>query len=305
MRTNAESTLVGGRGTGNRPAGSFRSRRARDWGGGSGAQPQELEAAPVTCRWGASSRCFLHPADPRGVTRSRGASARSRRRLSRASRRKSSPEVTLEEDLQRRDLTAPTPWPRVRTVSSSILTADRAGSRGARALLRQRVGGPSSRIRLRVLRVRAGFAARYRRAGVSVSPMRPVQLMQRMTQGGRSEAERASLPERGMAGDRACASRKVAPGSVLRDPARLRVRLAVIFPGDRGASTACHSPRAWHPEIDTGGARHAGAASCRRPARRLRRRAFRRAELMTSARPARRANAGPSHHGHEEGPACR
>ncbi len=210
--------------------------RERDWVV-VGAQPQELERAgylPV----GREFPVFLHP-----QTHEEYALARRERKVApgyRGFTTQSSPEVTLEEDLQRRDLT-------VNAMAESEdgeLVDPYGGQADLAARVLRHVSEAFVEDPVRVLRV-ARFAARYADLGFRVAD-ETVQLMQRMTQAGEvsalvaervwQETERAlgeSRPEVFFETLRACGA------------------LAVIFP-EIEALYGVPQPARWHPEIDTG-----------------------------------------------------
>src|SRR5260370_20372699 len=144
-----------------------------------GAQPQELERAgylPV----GREFPVFLHP-----QTHEEYALARRERKVARGYRgftTQSSPEVTLEEDLQRRDLT-------VNAMAESEdgeLVDPYGGQADLAAGVLRHLSEAFVEDSVRILRV-ARFAARYADLGFRVADETP-QLMQRMTQGGEVSA---------------------------------------------------------------------------------------------------------------------
>jgi len=256
--------------------------RERDWVV-VGAQPQELERAgylPV----GREFPVFLHP-----QTHEEYALARRERKVApgyRGFTTQSSPEVSLEEDLQRRDLT-------INAMAESEdgqLVDPYGGQADLAARVLRHVSEAFVEDPVRVLRV-ARFAARYADLGFRVAD-ETVQLMQRMTEAGEvsalvaervwQETERAlgeSRPEVFFETLRACGA------------------LAVIFP-EIEALYGVPQPARWHPEIDTGvhvmlALRHAarlGASG-----------AVRFAALTHDLGKARTPRERwPSHHGHEE-----
>src|SRR3977135_1754186 len=210
--------------------------RERDWVV-VGAQPQELERAGY---WavGRAFPVFLHP-----QTHEEYALARRERKVApgyRGFTTQSSPEVTLEEDLKRRDLTI-----NAMAESEDGQIGDPYGGQAdlAARVLRH-VSEAFVEDPVRILRV-ARFAARYADLGFRVAD-ETVQLMQRMTQAGEvsalvaervwQETERAlgeSRPEVFFEILRACGA------------------LAVIFP-EIEALYGVPQPARWHPEIDTG-----------------------------------------------------
>jgi tRNA nucleotidyltransferase (CCA-adding enzyme) len=256
--------------------------RERDWVV-VGAQPQELERAGYT-PVGREFPVFLHP-----QTHEEYALARRERKVARGYRgftTQSTPEVTLEEDLQRRDLT-------VNAMAESD-TGELVDPYGGQADLAARVLRHVSEAfvedPVRVLRV-ARFAARYADLGFRIAD-ETVQLMQRMTRGGEvsalvaervwQETERAlgeSRPEVFFETLRACGA------------------LAEIFP-EIEALYGVPQPERWHPEIDTGV--HVMLA-LREAARLGASGAVRFAALTHDLGKARTPRERwPSHHGHEE-----
>src|SRR2546423_6588324 len=148
--------------------------RERDWVV-VGAQPQELERAgylPV----GREFPVFLHP-----QTHEEYALARRERKVApgyRGFTTQSSPEVSLEEDLQRRDLT-------INAMAESEdgeLVDPYGGQADLAARVLRHLSEAFAADPVRVLRV-ARFAARYADLGFRVAG-ETVQLMQRMTQAG-------------------------------------------------------------------------------------------------------------------------
>ncbi|TLY88556.1 MAG: multifunctional CCA addition/repair protein [Gammaproteobacteria bacterium] len=256
--------------------------RERDWVV-VGAQPQELERAgylPV----GREFPVFLHP-----QTHEEYALARRERKVApgyRGFTTQSSPEVTLEEDLQRRDLT-------VNAMAESEdgeLVDPYGGQADLAARVLRHVSEAFVEDPVRILRV-ARFAARYADLGFRVAD-ETVRLMQRMTQAGEvsalvaervwQETERAlgeSRPEVFFETLRACGA------------------LAVIFP-EIEALYGVPQPARWHPEIDTGV--HVMLA-LRQAARLGASGAVRFAALTHDLGKARTPRERwPSHHGHEE-----
>lgn len=210
--------------------------RERDWVV-VGAAPQELERAgylPV----GREFPVFLHP-----ETKEEYALARLERKVApgyRGFTTQFSPDVTLEEDLRRRDLTI-----NAMAESPGGEVIDPFGGRAdleARAL--RHVSEAFVEDPVRILRV-ARFAARYAELGFRVAD-ETMQLMRRMTHAGEvaalvaervwQETERAlgeSRPEVFFETLRGCGA------------------LAVIFP-EIDALFGVPQPPRWHPEIDTG-----------------------------------------------------
>ncbi len=157
--------------------------RERDWVV-VGAQPQELESAgylPV----GREFPVYLHP-----QTHEEYALARRERKIApgyRGFTTQASPEVTLEEDLKRRDLT-------INAMAESEggqIVDPYGGQADLAARMLRHVSEAFVEDPVRILRV-ARFAARYADLGFRVAD-ETVQLMQRMTQAGEVSA---LVPER-------------------------------------------------------------------------------------------------------------
>ena len=248
-----------------------------------GALPQELERAgyrPV----GREFPVFLHP-----DTHEEYALARLERKVGpgyRGFTTQFSPEVTLEEDLKRRDL----------TVNAMAEEADGSviDPYGGRADLEARVLRHVSDAFIedpvRILRV-ARFAARYASLGFRVAD-ETLALMKRMT----ADGEVAALvPERvWQETERALGESRP---DVYFEVLRACGALAVIFP-EIDALYGVPQPPRWHPEVDTGvhvmlalryAADHAAPATVRFAALTH--------DLGKARTPRER---WPSHHGHEE-----
>jgi tRNA nucleotidyltransferase (CCA-adding enzyme) len=202
-----------------------------------GASPEELERqgfAPV----GREFPVFLHPR-----THEEYALARLERKVApgyRGFTTQFSPDVTLEEDLRRRDLTinamAETP--------SGEIVDPYGGRRDLEERVLRHVSDSFIEDPVRVLRV-ARFAARYADLGFRVAE-ETVALMRRMTESG----ELASLvPERvWQETERALGEpRPEVFFETLRECGALRA----IFP-ELAALYGVPQPPRWHPEVDTG-----------------------------------------------------
>src|SRR5258707_5187375 len=210
--------------------------RERDWVV-VGAQPQELESAgylPV----GREFPVYLHP-----QTHEEYALARRERKIApgyRGFTTQASPEVTLEEDLKRRDLT-------INAMAESEggqIVDPYGGQADLAARVLRHVSEAFVEDPVRVLRV-ARFAARYADLGFRVAD-ETAQLMQRMTQAGEVSA---LVPERlWQATRRALAERRP---DVFFQTLRACGALAVIFP-EIDALYGVPQPPKWHPEVDTG-----------------------------------------------------
>lgn len=202
-----------------------------------GATPAELVRAgylPV----GREFPVFLHP-----QTREEYALARLERKVApgyRGFTTRFSPDVTLEEDLQRRDLTINA---MAQNVAGEII--DPYGGQvdlGARVL--RHVSESFIEDPVRILRV-ARFAARYAQLGFHIAPA-TLELMQRMVASGEVQslvAERVwTETERALGEQRP---------EVFFEALRACGALAVIFPEIEALFGVPQPPR-WHPEIDTG-----------------------------------------------------
>jgi len=210
--------------------------RERDWVV-VGADPVELVNAGYQSV-GREFPVFLHP-----QTHEEYALARRERKVApgyRGFTTQFSPDVTLEEDLKRRDLTINAI---AETDNGEIIDpyggqAD-LGARQLRHVSEAFVEDP-----VRVLRV-ARFAARFAHLGFRVAPETLV-LMRRMTQAGEVSA---LVPERvWQETERALGE---ADPQVFFETLRACGALAVIFP-EIDALFGVPQPPRWHPEIDTG-----------------------------------------------------
>jgi tRNA nucleotidyltransferase (CCA-adding enzyme) len=256
--------------------------RERDWVV-VGATPEELQRAgyqPV----GREFPVFLHP-----HTHEEYALARLERKVApgyRGFTTQFSPDVTLEEDLRRRDLTINA----MAESESGELIDPYGGQADLGARLLRHVSEAFAEDPVRILRV-ARFAARYAERGFRVAE-ETLTLMRRMTEAGEV---RALVPERvWQETERALAE---ARPEVFFETLRACGALAVIFP-ELDALFGVPQPPRWHPEIDTGvhvmlALRYAAQAGA--PA------AVRFAVLTHDLGKARTPREHwPSHHGHEE-----
>ncbi len=202
-----------------------------------GASPEELERqgfVPV----GREFPVFLHP-----DTHEEHALARLERKVApgyRGFTTQFSPDVTLEEDLRRRDLTinamAETP--------AGDIVDPYGGRRDLEARLLRHVSESFIEDPVRVLRV-ARFAARYAQLGFRVAE-ETVALMRRMTESGELTA---LVPERvWQETERALGESRP---DVFFETLRECGALQVIFP-ELAALYGVPQPPRWHPEIDTG-----------------------------------------------------
>jgi tRNA nucleotidyltransferase (CCA-adding enzyme) len=210
--------------------------RERDWVV-VGAEPADLEKVgyvPV----GRDFPVFLHP-----KTHEEYALARLESKIApgyRGFSTRFSPDVTLEEDLRRRDLTINA----IAQSEAGDLIDPYGGQRDLEARLLRHVSEAFVEDPVRVLRV-ARFAARFGERGFSVAP-ETQELMQEMVRSGEINA---LVPERvWQETERALAeARPELFFSTLRDCGALKV----IFP-EIEALYGVPQPARWHPEIDTG-----------------------------------------------------
>jgi tRNA nucleotidyltransferase (CCA-adding enzyme) len=248
-----------------------------------GAEPQELERAgylPV----GREFPVFLHP-----QTREEYALARLERKVApgyRGFTTQFSPDVTLEEDLKRRDLTINA----MAESDSGELVDPYSGQKDLAARVLRHVSEAFVEDPVRILRV-ARFAARYADLGFTIAP-ETLELMRRMTAAGEVNA---LVPERvWQETERALGESRP---EVFFETLRACGALAVIFPEVEALFGVPQPPR-WHPEIDTGvhvmlTLRYAAQAGA--PV------AVRFAALTHDLGKARTPrDKWPSHHGHEE-----
>jgi tRNA nucleotidyltransferase (CCA-adding enzyme) len=213
-----------------------REVRERDWVV-VGATPAELERAgyiPV----GRDFPVFLHPR-----TKEEHALARLERKVApgyRGFTTEFSPDVTLEDDLRRRDLTINA----MAEDAAGNIVDPYGGRRDLEARLLRHVSEAFSEDPVRILRV-ARFAARYAPLGFTVAP-ETMALMQGMVAAGEAAA---LVPERVWA-ETEKALREPCPDvflSTLRESGALKV----VYP-EIDALFGVPQPEKWHPEIDTG-----------------------------------------------------
>jgi len=202
-----------------------------------GASPEELERdgfVPV----GREFPVFLHP-----QTHEEYALARLERKVGlgyRGFTTQFSADVTLEEDLKRRDLTINA---MAETPSGEIIDPY-GGRRDLEARLLRHVSEAFVEDPVRILRV-ARFAARYAELGFRVADD-TVALMKRMTESGEVDA---LVPERvWQETERALGETRP---DVFFETLRSCGALARIFP-EVAALYGIPQPARWHPEIDTG-----------------------------------------------------
>jgi tRNA nucleotidyltransferase (CCA-adding enzyme) len=202
-----------------------------------GASPEELERrgfVPV----GREFPVFLHP-----ETHEEHALARLERKVApgyRGFTTQFSPDVTLEEDLRRRDLTINA----MAETSAGEIVDPYGGRRDLDARLLRHVSESFIEDPVRVLRV-ARFAARYAQLGFRVAE-ETVALMRRMTESGELTA---LVPERvWQETERALGEPRP---EVFFETLRECGALQVIFP-ELAALYGVPQPPRWHPEVDTG-----------------------------------------------------
>src|SRR5262245_9198648 len=202
-----------------------------------GATPAELEQlgyAPV----GRDFPVFLHP-----ETREEHALARQERKVAPGYRgfvTEFSPDVTLEDDLRRRDLTINA----MAEDAAGNIIDPHGGRRDLEARKLRHVSEAFVEDPVRILRV-ARFAARYAALGFTVADD-TMALMRRMVEAGEANA---LVPERVWA-ETEKALGEASPEvfiSVLRACGALKV----IYP-EVDALFGVPQPEKWHPEIDTG-----------------------------------------------------
>jgi len=210
--------------------------RERDWVV-VGADPSELIARGFT-PVGREFPVFLHP-----ETREEYALARLERKIApgyRGFTTQFSPDVTLEEDLRRRDLTINA----IAESESGEIVDPYGGQRDLEARVLRHVSEAFVEDPVRILRV-ARFAARFAPLGFQVAD-ETMSLMRRMVESGEVDA---LVPERvWQETERALGEpRPDTFFETLRECGALRV----IFP-ELAALYGVPQPARWHPEIDTG-----------------------------------------------------
>ena len=202
-----------------------------------GATPEELEALGFR-RVGKHFPVFLHP-----ETREEYALARTERKTApgyHGFKFDCSPEVTIEEDLERRDLTINA----IAQDDDGQLIDPWGGLQDLRDRVLRHVSGAFVEDPVRILRV-ARFAARFRNLGFTVAD-ETMALMRSMVKDGEVDA---LVPDRvwretelALAGNNARVFIEV-----LRECGALRI----VFP-EVDALFGIPQPAEWHPEIDTG-----------------------------------------------------
>jgi tRNA nucleotidyltransferase (CCA-adding enzyme) len=257
--------------------------RERDWVV-VGARPEDLERQgyqPV----GKEFPVFLHP-----TTHEEYALARLERKVApgyKGFATQFSPDVTLEEDLKRRDLTINA----IARSEAGALIDPYGGQRDIEQRVLRHVSAAFVEDPVRVLRL-ARFAARFADLGFHVAP-ETLELMRTMV----SSGELAALvPERvWQETDKALGESRP---DVFFETLRACSALGVVFP-ELSALHGVPQPPRWHPEIDTGvhamlALRYAVRIGASKPVRF----AVLTHDLGKARTPPER---WPSHHGHEEG----
>jgi tRNA nucleotidyltransferase (CCA-adding enzyme) len=257
--------------------------RERDWVV-VGARPEDLEREGYTSV-GQEFPVFLHP-----QTHEEYALARLERKVApgyRGFTTQFSPDVTLEEDLRRRDLTINA----MAENSAGVLIDPYGGRTDLQARVLRHVSDAFIEDPVRILRV-ARFAARFADLGFIVAEETRSVMKQMVSSGevGALVPERVWKETERALGE----TRPDVFFQVLNDCGAL----AVIFP-ELAALYGVPQPARWHPEIDTGvhvmlAVRHAARIGASK--------AVRFAVLMHDLGKARTpAERWPSHRGHEEG----
>jgi tRNA nucleotidyltransferase (CCA-adding enzyme) len=202
-----------------------------------GARPQELEAQGFVAV-GREFPVYLHP-----QTHEEYALARLERKVGPGYRgfvTVHSPEVTLEDDLRRRDLTINA---MAQTESGEIIDPH-GGRRDLEARVLRHVSEAFTEDPVRILRV-ARFAARYAGLGFTVAAETQA-LMRHMVESGEVAA---LVPERVWKETERALGEADPP--VFFEVLRACGALAVIFP-EIDALYGVPQPPRWHPEVDTG-----------------------------------------------------
>jgi tRNA nucleotidyltransferase (CCA-adding enzyme) len=211
-------------------------QRERDWCV-VGARPEDLESQGYQ-RVGKDFPVFLHP-----ETREEYALARTERKTAPGYHGfafDTSPDVTIEQDLERRDLTINA----LARDSEGALIDPFGGREDLEKRVLRHVSDAFAEDPVRILRV-ARFAARFHGKGFRIAP-ETMQLMQRMVEAGEIDAlipDRVwKETERALKGDHVRVFFEV-----LRSCSALRV----LFP-EVDTLFGIPQPERWHPEIDTG-----------------------------------------------------
>jgi tRNA nucleotidyltransferase (CCA-adding enzyme) len=202
-----------------------------------GSTPEELARLGYVSV-GREFPVFLHP-----VTREEHALARLERKVAPGYRgfvTQFSPDVTLEDDLRRRDLTINA----MAEDADGTLVDPYGGRRDLEARVLRHVSAAFVEDPVRILRV-ARFAARFARLGFTVAP-ETLELMRAMVDSGEVEA---LVPER-VWHETSRALAELRP-EVFFEMLRACGALGRIFP-EIDALHGVPQPAKWHPEIDTG-----------------------------------------------------
>ena len=210
--------------------------KERDWVV-TGALPEDLERLGYRAV-GRDFPVFLHP-----ETKEEHALARTERKVGRGYRGFEvhfAPDVTLEDDLRRRDLTINA----MARDAEGRLVDPHGGQADLESRLLRHVSQAFAEDPVRILRV-ARFAARYAPLGFTVAP-ETMQLMREMVESGEVDA---LVPER-VWQETAKALSEPRPDAFL---AVLREcgALARVYP-ELDALWGVPQPAKWHPEVDTG-----------------------------------------------------
>jgi tRNA nucleotidyltransferase (CCA-adding enzyme) len=210
--------------------------RERDWVV-VGARPEDLERDGYMSV-GREFPVFLHP-----QTKEEYALARLERKVGpgyRGFTTRFSPDVTLEEDLKRRDLTINA----IAETSSGEIIDPYGGLQDLQSRVLRHVSAAFVEDPVRILRL-ARFAARFADLGFTVAP-ETLELMRDMVRSGEVDA---LVPERvWQETERALGESRP---EVFFQVLRACGALAVIFP-EIDALYGVPQPAKWHPEIDTG-----------------------------------------------------
>ena len=210
--------------------------RERDWVV-VGATPEELKALGYT-PVGKDFPVFLHP-----QTKEEYALARTERKTGKGYQGfefMAAPGVTLEEDLQRRDLTINA----IAEDETGRLVDPYGGEKDLKARMLRHVSPAFSEDPVRVLRA-ARFAARFAPLGFTVAP-ETLQLMHGMVQSGEVDA---LVPER--VWQETLKALDCERPSVYFEVLRACGALPKVFP-ELARLWGVPQPAKWHPEIDTG-----------------------------------------------------
>jgi tRNA nucleotidyltransferase (CCA-adding enzyme) len=254
----------------------------RDWVVVGATQP-ELEHAGYRAV-GRDFPVFLHP-----TTNDEYALARTERKTAPGYRGfavNASPEVTLEEDLQRRDLTVNA----IARAADGRLVDPWGGLRDLEARVLRHVSPAFAEDPVRILRT-ARLAARFHELGFTVAP-ETMALMRAMVAAGEADA---LVPER--VWQETLSALQTASPDVYLEVLRDCGALAAVFP-EIDALFGVPQPMRWHPEVDTG----VHMLLCMRAAARLALDAEARFAVLLHdlGKGTTPQEYWPAHHGHEE-----